>query len=158
MYTYIKQGTEITLNLKFEKIGLHVDTAAENSSWEGQIGISVRKCKVIRKRIPFRQCLHAWTSHGKQIIVMAHLMLLALIVKVCICKRISSMMLTITTVLGLGIQIWTVHWSFEENDLLHTQAQHIVIVKNDLIMSSCIFRLESVCTWTIHDWLQIFIF
>ena len=29
MYTYIKQGTEIALNLEFEKIGLHVDTAAE---------------------------------------------------------------------------------------------------------------------------------
>ena len=29
IHTYIKQGTEITLNLKFEKIGLHVDTAVE---------------------------------------------------------------------------------------------------------------------------------
>ena len=32
MYKYNKQGTEITLNLEFEKIGLHVDTADENSS------------------------------------------------------------------------------------------------------------------------------
>ena len=34
----------------------------------------------------------------------------------------------------------------KENDLLNALAKHMVIVKNDLIMPSCIFRLEFVCT------------
>lgn len=49
---------------------------------------------------PMPSCL---IKPWEQIIVMAHLMLLALIVKVCICcicKRISSMIITITTALG----------------------------------------------------------
>ena len=32
MYTNIKEGTEIALNLEFAKIGLLVDTAPENRS------------------------------------------------------------------------------------------------------------------------------
>ena len=53
MYKYNKQGTEITLNLKFEKIGLHVDTARKTAVEKDRLGLACENVKLSEREYHF---------------------------------------------------------------------------------------------------------
>ena len=53
MYTYIKQGTEITLNLEFEKIGLHVDTERKSGIETDRLGLACENVKLSEREYHF---------------------------------------------------------------------------------------------------------